>query len=206
MRASHGRRRLVDIAADAAVGVAEAALCAGPSDEELAAIVDAALRAPDHGALLPWRIVQFADADRASLAQLFEQEKRRRDPLASLEDLARAREHATHAPVVLAFVVRPQRHALVPLHEQWLGAGAALGNLLLAAHALGYGAIMLSGDRCQDRPLCQALGVEAHETLAGFVSIGSIAKAPPPAQRGSRDSVLARWQPRPVRSIASSPG
>jgi nitroreductase len=96
---------------------------------------------------------------------------------------------------VLAFVTRPKRHPLVPMHEQWLSAGAALGQLLLAAHAMGYGAIMLSGERCRDEPLREALGIETHETLAGFVSIGAIAKTPPAASRPARDRVLSTWQP-----------
>ena len=167
----------------------------GPSADELALIVDAAMSAPDHGGLLPWRLIEFAPDRRSALARLFEDEKRRRDPVATADDLARAREHATHAPVVLAFVTRPARNVLVPMHEQWLSAGAALGQLLLAAHALGYGAIMLSGERCQDEPLRAALGLASHETLAGFVSIGTIAKAPPPAKRAARDRVLSRWAP-----------
>jgi nitroreductase len=80
-------------------------------------------------------------------------------------------------------------------HEQWLGAGAALGNLLLAAHTMGYGAIMLSGERCQDESVRAALGVRGHETLAGFISIGAIAKVPPPAVRPSRNVVLSTWAP-----------
>lgn len=165
----------------------------GPSREELEVMVDAALRAPDHGGLLPWRLIEFPQDQRDGLAKLFEDEKRRRDPVATDDDLARAREHATHAPVVLAFITRPERNVLVPMHEQWLSAGAALGQLLLAAHALGYGAIMLSGERCQDEPLREALGLETHETLAGFVSIGAIAKAPPPAKHPGRERVLSAW-------------
>ena len=96
---------------------------------------------------------------------------------------------------MLAFIVRPQHNVLVPMHEQWLSAGAALGNLLLAAHTMGYGAIMLSGERCQDETVRAALGVESHETLAGFVSIGAIATAPPPAVRPARNVVLSTWVP-----------
>ena len=173
----------------------------GPSPEELGVMVDAALRAPDHGGLLPWRLIEFPRDQRSGLAKLFEDEKRRRDPVATEDDLARAREHATHAPVVLAFVTRPERNVLVPIHEQWLSAGAALGHLLLAAHTLGYGAIMLSGERCQDEALREAMGLETHETLAGFVSIGAIAKAPPAAIRPPRDKVLSTWQP--LKHVAS---
>lgn len=171
-------------------------LCApGPSAGQIEAIVGAALRAPDHGRLLPWRLIDFSPAQRPRLARLFEEEKLRRDPLASCDDLARAREHATHAPVVLGFVVRPQRHGVVPAHEQWLCAGAALGHLLLAAHGLGFGAIVLSGNRCADAPLRRAVGVEETETLAGFVSIGSIAQPAPDALAAPLAHVLSTWAP-----------
>ncbi len=166
----------------------------GPGREALDAIVDAALRAPDHGGLLPWRVIEFAAEARADLADLFAAEKLRRDPVASEEDVRRAREHATHAPAVVAFVVRPQRHPSVPVLEQWLSAGAALGGMLTAAHLLGFGAIVLSGERCQDGPLKSALGVDAEEALAGFVSLGTVARAPKPAVRAPRHRVWTSWQ------------
>lgn len=181
-----------------------------PDREALNSIVGAALRAPDHGGLLPWRVIEFPAETREALARLFEAEKRRRDPLATADDLVRARQHASHAPTVLAFVVRPQRHPLVPVIEQWLSAGAALGNMLTAAHMLGFGAIMLSGERCQDDGVRSALGVGDGELLAGFLSIGTIGKAPAAAERPSRDRVWSRWeaptlQETPAAASISSP-
>jgi nitroreductase len=93
---------------------------------------------------------------------------------------------------------------LVPVREQWLSAGAALGNILSAAHLLGFGAIVLSGERCQDEALRTALGVAAGEALAGFISIGSIAKAPPPAARPPRDLVWSSWETNAVRTARQS--
>ena len=81
-----------------------------------------------------------------------------------------------------------------PKEVPWLlSAGAALGQLLLAARALGYGAIILSGERCHDELLRDALGLGTHETLAGFVSIGAIAKSPPPAKHPDRGGVISAW-------------
>ena len=165
----------------------------GPDLDALDLILQAALAAPDHGGLRPWRVVEFRAEQRAELAALFEAEKRRRDPLATPVDLLRARDHALMPPVLLAFVVSPQARTKVPLREQWLGAGAALGNLLNAAHQLGFGAIVLSGERCFDAPLLAALGIGADEQLAGFVSIGTTAKAPPPAHRPLSQTVWTCW-------------
>ena len=109
-------------------------LCApGPSANDLRWITQAGLHAPDHGGLHPWRLVEFKPEQRLALAECFAAEKRRRDPVCSDEDLERAREHATRPPMLLAFVVSPQARTQVPVREQWLTAGAALGNLLNAA-------------------------------------------------------------------------
>ena len=67
----------------------------GPSAEELGQMIDAALRAPDHGGLVPWRLIEFAQDRRGALAKLFEDEKRRRDPVATADDLSRARDACT---------------------------------------------------------------------------------------------------------------
>ncbi len=157
-------------------------------------MIAAALRAPDHGGLHPWRLIEFGADVRQALADLFEAEKLERDPLASPEDCARAREHATKPPQLLAFVVSPKQ-GVVPAAEQWLGAGAALGNLLNAAHMQGYGAIILSGDRVFSRLVRSALDVGSSEHLAGFVALGTIGRAPPAAPAAEPHRLLSAWQP-----------
>ncbi|HVR54293.1 MAG TPA: nitroreductase, partial [Pseudorhodoferax sp.] len=167
----------------------------GPDAQDLDLMFGAALSAPDHAGLRPWRFIVFSEEQREPLADLFEAEKLRRDPLAPRADVLRAREHATRSPALLAFVVAPRVDGLVPVREQWLAAGAALGNLLNAAHQLGFGAIVLSGDRCFDAPLQAALGLAPSEFLAGFVSLGSILAAPPPRRPEALDAVRAAWVP-----------
>jgi nitroreductase len=167
----------------------------GPSAHDLALIAQAGLHAPDHGGLHPWRLLEFAGGQRAQLADCFEAEKRRRDPLAPAADLQRAREHALRPPVLLAFIVSPKARTQVPLREQWLSAGAALGNMLNAAHQLGFGAIVLSGERCFDPQLSAELGLQPAESLAGFISLGSVVQAPPARQYAAPEDVLSHWQP-----------
>lgn len=167
----------------------------GPDLGDIDLIVQAALRAPDHGGLHPWRILEFREEQRLALANCFEEEKRRRDPLASAVDLRRARAHATLAPVLLAFIVSPRARTKVPVREQWLAAGAALGNLLNAAHQLGFGAIVLSGERCFDPVFAARLGLRGEEYLAGFVSLGSVAEAPPAKRHALPGQVWSCWLP-----------
>ena len=166
-----------------------------PNPEQIDLMVQAALSAPDHGRLRPWRVIEFGVDSREALASLFEQEKSRRDPLASVADLRKAREHATQPPCLLGFVVSPRQRKRVPEREQVLAAGAALGNLLNAAHALGFGAIVLSGDRCFDALLKNELRLQEEEFLAGFVSIGSVLQTPPDVARPLSQDAWTCWSP-----------
>lgn len=170
----------------------------GPNANDLDLIVQAGLHSPDHGGLHPWRLLEFSGEHREALADQFEAEKLRRDPLAPALDLQRAREHALRSPVLLAFVVSPKARTRVPLREQWLSAGAALGNMLNAAHQLGFGAIMLSGERCFDPQLSAELGLQSIEFLAGFISLGSVAEAPPLRKHASPMDVMSLWRPQIV--------
>lgn len=167
----------------------------GPGSDDIDLMVEAALCSPDHGAVHPWRILEFPDNQRAALADLFEHEKLRRDPLAPAGDIQRAREHAMRAPALVAFIVSPHPRSPIPIREQWLAAGAALGNFLNAAHQLGFGAIMLSGERCFDAVIHTALGLQDSEYLAGFISLGSIASQPARRAAVAPSSMRTAWQP-----------
>ena len=57
---------------------------------------------------------------------------------------------------------------------------------------------MLSGERCFDAQLTGALGVKDDEQLVGFVSIGTIANAPPEAQRPLAQTVWSCWSGDPA--------
>ncbi|MGJ7510244.1 hypothetical protein [Variovorax sp. GT1P44] len=52
---------------------------------------------------------------------------------------------------------------------------------------------MLSGDRCFDPILASQLGLASGEVLAGFISIGTIKEAPPPAKERLSQVVLSCW-------------
>lgn len=162
-----------------------------PTEDELQIILGAALAAPDHGGLRPWRIVLCAPEARSELADLFVAAKRRINPQATEIEMAREREKAERPPVLLALVAAPKPGlAKIPEAEQIASAGAALQSILLAAHGLGYGAIMLSGSRCEADCVRDALGVGAGEHLLGFISIGTIVDTPRLASRPQLADVL----------------
>lgn len=162
-----------------------------PTDDEIRQVLSAALAAPDHGALRPWRLILCAPQSRERLADLFVAAKLARHPGSTQIELEREREKALRPPVLLALVAAPKPGIdKIPEIEQVASAGAALQSILLAAHGLGYGAIMLSGGRCAAENVRAALGVGASETLLGFISIGTIVDTPRRASRPSLSDVL----------------
>jgi len=161
-----------------------------PSNDEMQQILRAALAAPDHGALRPWRIIVCTPDSRERLASLFVVARLAINPSATDLELSREREKAVRPPVLLAMVAAPKIGLSIPEIEQIASAGAALQSILLSAHGLGYGAIMLSGSRCAAENVRAALGVKAGETILGFISIGTIVDTPKLASRPDLGDVV----------------
>lgn len=163
----------------------------GPTPEQLKLAVQAALRAPNHGRLRPWRVVSVSEARRPALAALFEQFAR--DSGKSEEDVATERERAWNGPVLVAWVARIDGSvAKVPPHEQWICLGGAMSNFMNALHFMGFGAKILSGRKCQHPALVQAFCGEG-EQLVGFVCIGTPTRGLEPREADEAAPLLTDW-------------
>ncbi len=165
----------------------------GPDDEHLALMVQAALRAPDHGELLPYRFKAVRGAARQQMAELFAAAAR-----AAGKDEAGAAldaERALRPPVSVAVVARlDMGHPQVPVHEQWAAIGGALANFLNAAHLLGYGGKMLSGAKVRDPGLAAAF-CEPGEILVGWIALGTPLRRPAgPSRKGGVEQALQFWR------------
>lgn len=164
----------------------------GPSEADLQAMVAAALRAPDHGELVPWRFSVVRGDARAALADLFAQHAQAKGKDA--DGIAIERERALRAPVTVAVIARIDLgHPQVPAHEQWMCVGGAVTNLLNAAHALGYAGKMLSGDKAR-APHIVAAFCAPGETLVGWIALGTPTRALTGAGRTTASPVLSDWQ------------
>lgn len=156
----------------------------GPSDAELQAIVAAAAHAPDHGQLLPWRLVCIPGAQRERLAQVFAAALRERDGAATPEQLAQAREKAFRAPLLLLVVVDGTcGDPDIDLPERLLSAGCAVQNMLLMATALGYGSALTSGKALKCAGLRALFGLGAGQHAVCFVSLGTVQSRKPARAR-----------------------
>ena len=66
----------------------------------------------------------------------------------------------------------------VPVWEQVLAVGAAVQNIMVAAHALGLGAMWRTGDLANDPSVKAKLGFAAKDQVVGFIYLGTPATPP----------------------------
>ena len=74
-----------------------------------------------------------------------------------------------------------------------MSAGAAVQNMLIAAHAQGFAAKWSTGLNAYDPAIKQGLGLAAEDQIIGFVYIGSYGAAQEPSPRPALDEVTRPW-------------
>lgn len=171
----------------------------GPTPDQLQTLLQLAAAAPDHGQLTPWRFIAVPPAQRHRLAEVFARALAERDPAATPEQLAQAREKAHRAPLLLVAVAcLGPREPDVPALERMVSMGAALQNLLLGAHALGYGAGLTSGQAMASAQLHRLCGLAEGEVAVCCVNIGTATRASHRLQpRPLPDRLLSELPPAP---------
>ena len=164
-----------------------------PDDAVLHLMTEAALRAPDHGGLVPFRFTLVrGEVARARLADLFEQVALAAGKPA--EAASQDRERALEPPMLVAVIARIDAgHPVATVHEQWMTVGGALTNFLNAAHAMGYAGKMLSGAKVRAAPVMAAF-CGPGETLVGWVVLGAPVRAGRPKfQKPQPEALLSDW-------------
>lgn len=144
-----------------------------PTPAQLDTMFRAALRAPDHGQLRPWRFLTVEGEARQQLGELFVTALKARDAAAPDDALQKARKMPLRAPLLVVVIARLQQHPKVPASEQLLAVACAAHGLLLAAHAQGVGAVWRTGELSHDRRVADGLGLAADEHLLGFIYLGT---------------------------------
>ena len=149
----------------------------GPSSEQLEALLSLAAAAPDHGLLTPWRFIIVPAPQRHRLAEVFALALIDRDPGATLEQIESAREKAHRAPLLMVAVAcLDRREPNTPELERMVSMGAAIQNILLGAHSMGFGAGLTSGQAMTSPRLRTLCGLGDAEVAVCCLNIGSVAK------------------------------
>lgn len=147
----------------------------GPSPQQFEALMALAAAAPDHGLLTPWRFIVVPAAERHRLAEVFALALVDRDPGATLEQIESAREKAYRAPLLMVAVAcLGVREPDIPRLERMISMGAAVQNLLLGAHALGFGAGLTSGQAMKSPRMRALCGLAEGEYAVCCVNIGTV--------------------------------
>jgi len=163
----------------------------GPSRPHLERIMLAGARAPDHGKLAPWRFVVLEGEARKILANAMADMLRADKPDATEAQLTAEREKPLRAPTIIAVAARLTRGHKVPEHEQVQAVAAAVQNMFLAAHALGYGAMWKTGVAARSSIVNRALELAADDEIVAFLYLGTNA-TPGPIRAASLDGKI-RW-------------
>jgi nitroreductase len=166
----------------------------GPSDAELDLILDAALRAPDHGNLKPVRFVLVRGAARQRFGDMLARAARQRQPDAPEALIEKLRTWPCTPPLLIAVAAQLRVRHAIPEIEQLLSAGASAMNTLNAAHLLGFAGMWVTGPSAYDPDVVRALGLVGDVKLVGFLALGTSdgpVRAPP--RRVSNHAFVSEW-------------
>jgi len=167
-----------------------------PTGAQRELMLRAALRAPDHAQLRPWRFIEIEGAALSALGELFAEALALRDPQVAPAALEKARGMPLRAPLLWLVVASPQPHPKVPREEQLQSAACAAHGILLAAHAQGVGAIWRTGEMASDRHVASVLGLAENESILGFLYLGTPQGSLRVPQALDPQAFLTRWKGR----------
>lgn len=154
----------------------------GPSAEQLEIILNAAVRAPDHGRLAPWRFVVLAGKDRDILGKAMIARLKRTQPNVAPDEAEREGLKVQRAPTVIVAAAKTGTPGKIPDIERILAVGAAVQNMWLAIQALGLGAMWKTGEAAYDAAVKTAVGLEPTDHIVAFLYVGTIAAAGTPRE------------------------
>ena len=140
-----------------------------PGDAALDQILRAGLRAPDHQMLRPWRFLVVEGQARYKLGQLFVDALQPQTP----EATTKLQSSPLRAPLIIIAVATVKEHPKVPAIEQVESGAAAVQNMSLAIHALGFGSIWKTGAVAYDPRVKLALGLKETDAIVGYLYVGT---------------------------------
>ena len=152
-------------------------------------LLSAAVQAPNHYKVRPWRFVVLTGKAREKLgevmAQAFLDKLPDLPPDVREKALEKERSKPLRSPVLIAVGVDKPTESKVIEIENVCATAAACQNLLLAAHEMGLAAKWRTGDPARNPKVKQFLGFEPDQHLIAFLYIGHPEFEPDPVERPS---------------------
>ena len=148
-------------------------------------LLHAAVQAPNHYRVRPWRFVVLTGKSRQALGEVLAQAQKKQNPELPEAGMEIERTKPLRAPVLIAVGVDKPADPRVLEIENICAVAAAVENLLVAAHAEGLGAMWRTGSAARDPEVKRFLGFTADQELISFVYIGYPDLTPPATERPS---------------------
>ena len=142
------------------------------SREIIEKLLEAAVQAPNHYKVRPWRFVVLTGKGRETLGESMAASLKTKFPDLAPEALEKERQKPLRAPLLIAVAADLPGEPKVNEIENISAVSAACQNILLAATALGLASIWRTGDTARDPEIKKALGFLPEQHLIGFLYIG----------------------------------
>lgn len=157
-----------------------------PEGDVLENIKQAALRAPDHAGLAPWKFIVCQNQGLIRLGKIFEQAAISANK--SEKEIERAPQLPFRAPMVMVAIAKYTEHEKVPWVEQVASASCAVHAMQMAAVAQGFAGVWRTGSFAQDSTVKQAFELSEQDEIVGFLYLGTSAvNRPAKPKRDSAD-------------------
>ncbi len=144
------------------------------SREMIETVLEAATWAPNHHMTEPWRFVVISGDERKRLGEAVADalSSMPANPPSSTETVERERIRPLTAPVIIAAISSPHPEKGAIVQEELVAGGAALQNMLLAAHSIGLATKLKTGAFSYSRVIRSFLKMKDSESLITFVYLG----------------------------------
>lgn len=141
--------------------------------EQIEAMLEAAVQAPNHRMTQPWRFYVLGPRSRAKYGAALGQRKARKleDPEAARQLAMKVEAEHRALPAVIAVAVKVAEDPEIR-EEDYAATMMAVQNLMLAACSMGLGTHLKTGGVMQDPAAREAVGVADGERIVALVNVG----------------------------------
>jgi nitroreductase len=143
-----------------------------PSQMQIDRLLRAAVSAPDHGKLRPWRFLVLQGDDRARLGEMFVAAAKQNTPDLNESACDKLRTKPLRAPVVIVVVAEVVEQHRIPVIEQVMSTVCAVEHMMLAGFAMGLGMMWRTGELAHDAFVKKSLGFAAKDEIVAFLYVG----------------------------------
>ena len=166
-----------------------------PSKDEMKDVYQAALRAPDHAWLRPWKFIEITGDSRKKLAQAFIDSTKKTEEIDE-ERINKIANLPLRSPMIIVVIASVKYDKPnVPRLEQIQSTAAAAQNILLALHDKGYGAYWRTGKYSTERNkyISNELSLDINDEVLGYLYIGTPDTDAPKIPELKNENFVTYW-------------